>query len=99
MSATAIEGLPNPAASFVFCYRSLGEYAASKSAVGFESLTSSDALKSMRIIPRTPTPALLEERDFATLSQDDLKELHKQLREMKVCMTFALPHVAGKRNR
>ncbi|KAK3722677.1 hypothetical protein LTR37_002248 [Vermiconidia calcicola] len=42
-----------------------------------------DALKSMLIIPRTPTPPLLEDRDITTLSQDELKELQKRAQEFR----------------
>jgi len=41
-------------------------------------------LKSMSIIPRTPTPPPLEEREYETSNRDDFLELQRQLREMKV---------------
>lgn len=47
-------------------------------------LTGEDALKSMLIIPRTPSPPPLEERDMATLSLDELRELQKQFLAMRV---------------
>ncbi|KAK4496758.1 hypothetical protein PRZ48_012741 [Zasmidium cellare] len=44
---------------------------------------SMQALKSMLIIPRTPTPPPLEERDFDTLTREELKELHRRAKEAK----------------
>ena len=42
------------------------------------------ALKSMLIIPRTPTPPPLEERDPTTLNADELRELQKRAQAFKV---------------
>lgn len=38
----------------------------------------------MLIIPRTPTPPPLEDRDVTTLDQHELRELQKQLKALKV---------------
>ena len=78
-----VEGEPDPAAVFVFCYRSLGKVRVQRVSQR-ESTNKSAALKSMLIIPRTPTPPPLEERDFATFSADELKELKKKFLELKV---------------
>lgn len=48
-----------------------------------------EALKSMLIIPRTPSPPPLEERDISTLSPAELVELQKQLKSMKVCLVLS----------
>ena len=47
-------------------------------------LTDAEALKSMLIIPRTPTLPPLEERDVTTLSHAELKELQRIAQEHKV---------------
>ncbi|KAK4575240.1 hypothetical protein LTR86_001092 [Recurvomyces mirabilis] len=44
---------------------------------------SREALRMMYIIPRTPTAPPVEERDFNTLSRDELEELHKQYKAIK----------------
>lgn len=49
-----------------------------------DSLGTVDALKAMHIIPRTPPPVPLEERDPATLSIEDMVELQRRLRELRV---------------
>lgn len=38
----------------------------------------------MLIIPRTPSPQPLEERDIATMSQAELAEMQKQFKAIKV---------------
>ena len=48
------------------------------------TLTCADALRSMHIIPRTPSPPPLEERDPATLTLDELRELQKLAQRGKV---------------
>lgn len=55
-----------PAATFVFCYRS------------------SESLKYSRIIPRTPPPEPLEERDIDSLSREELIELQNQVKAAKL---------------
>ncbi|KAK5728206.1 hypothetical protein LTR17_012111 [Elasticomyces elasticus] len=40
-------------------------------------------LESMLIIPRQPTPPPLEERDFDTLSPEEVQELQRRFRELK----------------
>ncbi|KAK5130485.1 hypothetical protein LTR08_002007 [Meristemomyces frigidus] len=42
-----------------------------------------EALKSLLIIPRTPTPPPLEERDITTLSPDEMRELQRRARAAK----------------
>jgi len=41
-------------------------------------------LNSMLIIPRTPSPPPLEERDITTLNHDELRELQKRALDFKV---------------
>ncbi|KAF2480192.1 hypothetical protein BDY17DRAFT_33815 [Neohortaea acidophila] len=41
------------------------------------------ALKSMMIIPRTPSPQPVEKRDASTYTPADIEQLRKELREMK----------------
>ncbi|KAK5732484.1 hypothetical protein LTS12_027117 [Elasticomyces elasticus] len=40
-------------------------------------------MESMLIIPRQPTPPPLEERDFDTLSPEEVQELQRRFRELK----------------
>lgn len=50
------------------------------------TLTNPDALKALRIVPRTPSPVSLEDRDINTLSFDELRELayrHKEQQEIR----------------
>jgi hypothetical protein len=42
------------------------------------------ALKSMLIVPRTPSPPPLEEREYKTLTEDEKMELCNRARERKV---------------
>ncbi|KAK4891814.1 hypothetical protein LTR27_009666 [Elasticomyces elasticus] len=42
-----------------------------------------ETLKSMLIIPRTPSPPPLEERSIESMSRDELQELQRQLRELR----------------
>ncbi|KAK0937568.1 hypothetical protein LTR29_010901 [Friedmanniomyces endolithicus] len=56
-----------------------------------------EMLKSMSIIPRTPTPPPLEEREYETSNRDDFLELQRQLREMKE--RHGAPSVKVKRER
>lgn len=50
---------------------------------------SAEALKSLLIVPRTPSPEPpipLEERDITTLNPDELKELQKRFLAMRVSL-------------
>lgn len=40
-----------------------------------------DALQGLRVIPRSPSPVPLEERDVATLNLDELRELARRQQE------------------
>ncbi|KAK5697157.1 hypothetical protein LTR97_007292 [Elasticomyces elasticus] len=42
-----------------------------------------ETLKSMLIIPRTPSPPPLEERDYESVNRDEFLELQRQLKELK----------------
>ncbi|KAK0270073.1 hypothetical protein LTR35_014321 [Friedmanniomyces endolithicus] len=54
-------------------------------------------LKSMSIIPRTPTPPPLEEREYETVNREVFLELQRQLKEMK--NKHAVSNVKVKRER
>ena len=81
-----VAGVPTPAATFVFVYRSLGKNLAS-----LESRTTpankSDALKAMLVVPRTPEPVPLEDRDPNTYTISDIQELQRRLRAQRVSHT------------
>lgn len=42
----------------------------------------------MGIIPRTPSPPPLEERDVITMNDDDYREMQKMIRDLKVCQSL-----------
>ncbi|KAK3112409.1 hypothetical protein LTR53_011356 [Teratosphaeriaceae sp. CCFEE 6253] len=77
-SAQPIGGVPNPYVTLVFRYRSLARIT-SKPGSSHEA----EALKAMSILQRTPSPPPLEERDYDSISRDDVVELQRQLKELK----------------
>ncbi|KAK5710576.1 hypothetical protein LTR15_012905 [Elasticomyces elasticus] len=42
-----------------------------------------ESLKAMLIIPRTPSPPPLEDRDFDSLSREELQQLHQRMRAIR----------------
>lgn len=80
-----------PAATFVFCYRSSGTYCCNTSIDSTTANECSESLKSSRIIPRTPTPEPLEERDIDSLSREELIELQNQVKAAKVSVCGLTP--------
>ncbi|KAK0268971.1 hypothetical protein LTS00_017413 [Friedmanniomyces endolithicus] len=55
----------------------------SSSATGPSVSRFKEALKSMLIIPRTPTPPPLQEREYDSIDRQDVLELQRQLKAMK----------------
>ena len=51
-------------------------------------LTKEDALKAMYIIPRTPTPPTIEERNPDTLTPAETRRMQEELRALKVFDTI-----------
>ena len=78
-----MDGEPNPAATFVFRYRDHGE-SASTSPHTVAEADGIDTLKSTLIIPRTPDPEPVEERDVDEMSRDELRAMQKRLKELEV---------------
>lgn len=51
------------------------------------------ALEAQLIVPRTPSPEPLEERDFDGLNREELKELQRRAKEAKVQIQILLLEV------
>jgi hypothetical protein len=68
-----------PFATFVFKYRSGGRDS-SDTSYALHLILSLDALKSLMVIPRSPSPVPLEDRDIATLTEAEMRELLKRQR-------------------
>lgn len=77
-----VAGHEDAAAVFVFKYPSTGQLPLVH--VRDPLLTKTDALNSMSIIPRTPSPPHIEDRDINTLSLEELKELQRRTKASKV---------------
>lgn len=77
-----------PHSKVIFCYRSLGKFLSPLRGQRIQyANTRTEALKSMLIVPRTPSPqpeVPLEERDFTTLNADELRELQQRVAAMRV---------------
>ena len=88
MDTDPVMSVPNPAAVFIFQYRSTGKSYHSSSKSRILSNYSTEALKSMHILPRTRSPTPIEERDPTNLDQEQMLanylELQKQLKDSKV---------------
>ncbi len=85
-------GEPNPAATFVFRYKSNGKPALTPSSSHKHDADKSDALKRMLIIPRTPSPSPepTEEPEADTTALDDeLRALQTRMEEITVSMAAA----------
>lgn len=87
-TCTYMEPKGKPFAKYIFYYRSMGEYIVS---LGILERNRTDdlpeALKSLAIVPRTPSPEPpppLEERDITTLNPEELKELQQRFLAMRV---------------
>ena len=81
--AQAVDGVRFPFVTFVFRYRSLGEIASLNDCMQrLQADTGAEALKVLRLIPRTPSPPALEDRD--TLSAEEVRELQRQFKAIKV---------------
>jgi hypothetical protein len=75
----------SPFATFVFKYRSRGR-ASSDTSYTLHLMLSLDALKSLMVIPRSPSPVPLEDRDIATLTEAEMRELLQRQRVRSTAM-------------
>ena len=81
--AQAVDGVRLPFVTFVFRYRSLGEISSFNECMQrLQADTNAEALKVLHLIPRTPSPPPLEDRD--TLSAEEVRELQRQFKAIKV---------------
>lgn len=71
--ADFVNGTATPFATSTFKYRSLGPYYLLRAYACL--LTSTAALKSLGIIPRSPSPVPLEERHIDTLTPAEMREI------------------------
>jgi hypothetical protein len=68
-----------PFATFVFKYRSRGR-SSSDTLYTLHLTLYLAALKSLMVIPRSPSPVPLEDRDIATLTEAEMRELLQRQR-------------------